>query len=93
MRHIPNWVINTVGGCIVAGNSVEQYAALSYVWNPPLIANVVIHSQPYEPLVFNSKNLDDFRKPGFLSSFGAAFVKLPLVIQHAIGLVAKSTVR
>ncbi|KAI0848823.1 heterokaryon incompatibility protein-domain-containing protein [Daldinia vernicosa] len=39
-KNIPNfWIIDTQENCLVPGDSVDKYAALSYVWRSPLDAS------------------------------------------------------
>ncbi|KAI0122088.1 heterokaryon incompatibility protein-domain-containing protein [Daldinia grandis] len=91
-KHIPNfWVIDTQENCLVSGNSVDKYAALSYVWRSPLEASS--NQAPTQRLMLQRDKLDEFRKPGFLSSgFGVA-EKLPQVIRDSIHFVQQSSVR
>ncbi|KAI0171542.1 heterokaryon incompatibility protein-domain-containing protein [Pestalotiopsis sp. NC0098] len=91
---VPDWVIDTRESCIVAGDSVAQYAALSYVWTSPSNESGPATSTPTptpDRLMLRSDNLEDFKRSGFLS---ADVVKtLPMVVRDALDLVQKSDVR
>lgn len=89
---VPDWVIDTRESCIVAGDSVAQYAALSYVWTSPSNEGGPTALAPtLERLMLRSDNLEDFRQPGFLS---ADVVRtLPMVVRDSLELVQKSDVR
>ncbi|KAI1504032.1 heterokaryon incompatibility protein-domain-containing protein [Biscogniauxia marginata] len=91
-EHIPDfWVIDTQENYLVPGNSVNKYAALSYVWRSPL--NARSNQAPAERLMLQRNNLDSFRKPGFLSSESGVTDKLPEVIRDSIDFVQQSGVR
>lgn len=91
---VPDWVIDTRESCIVAGDSVAQYAALSYVWTSPSNEGGPATSTPAptpDRLMLRSGNLEDFKRSGFLS---ADVVKtLPMVVRDSLDLVQKSDVR
>lgn len=91
-KHIPNfWIIDTEENCLVPGNSVNRYVALSYVWRSPLDANS--NQKPTQRLMLQRDKLDDFRRPGFLSSELGVAEKLPEVIRDSMGFVQQSGVR
>lgn len=86
-ERIPEWVIDTKDNCIVPGHTIESYAALSYVWNPPGSA----HGQAMDRLMLTKDNVDTFRQKGELSA--AALERSPAVVTDAINLVRFSGVR
>ncbi|KAF3059545.1 hypothetical protein GL218_04960 [Daldinia childiae] len=91
-KHIPNfWIIDTEENCLVPGDSVDKYVALSYVWRSPLDASS--NQEPTQRLMLQWDKLDDFRKPGFLSSEPGVAEKLPEVIQDSMLFVQQSGVR
>ncbi|KAI1659377.1 heterokaryon incompatibility protein-domain-containing protein [Daldinia decipiens] len=82
-KHIPNfWIIDTQENCLVPGNSVDKYVALSYVWTSPL--DTTSNQTPAQRLMLQRDKLDDFRKPGFLSSELGVAEKLPKVIRDSL---------
>ena len=90
-KDIPDfWVIDSQKNCLVPGNSVDKYAALSYVWRCP--SNAGSDQTPAERPVLQWSNLNNFRTPGYLSMSGIAD-KLPEVIQDSIDFVKQSGVR
>lgn len=44
MDEIPEWVVDTVNGCIVPGHDAPSYAALSYFWpkDEPGVARIML---------------------------------------------------
>lgn len=90
-QHIPDWVIDTQEYCIVPGNSVTQYAALSYVWNSPLDASG--SQATTKRLMLQRNNLNDFRRPGYLAPTSEVSAQLPRVLQDSIGFVQQSGMR
>lgn len=86
--HIPDWVIDTEDGCIVPGDTVQRYVALSYVWSP--IENDEVDSQAIAEnrLMLQKDNLADFCRQGFLHS--GILERVPIVIQDAINFVKLS---
>lgn len=90
-HHIPDWVIDTENGCIVPGDSVPRYVALSYVWSSPANDHIGEEATAEDRLMLQQGNLADFCCPGFLDS--AIFARVPLVIQDAIDFVKHSGFR
>lgn len=87
-HHIPDWVIDTEDGCIVPGDTVQKYVALSYVWSP--VENVRVEGQATaeDRLMLQKDNLADFCRQGFLHS--GILERAPIVIQDAINFVKLS---
>ncbi|KAJ8110841.1 hypothetical protein OPT61_g6421 [Boeremia exigua] len=81
---IPHWVIDTVKGCLVPGNSVSRYIALSYVWHS---ANESANLSATERLMLTEESFFEFQKPGFLRDILAK--RLPHAIKDAIVLVQR----
>lgn len=103
---IPSWVIDTKHGCLVAGDTVPGYAALSYTWDAPP-QNIraasqfqqlrrfrtldIVDDTPTERLVLERKDLDTFQQPGYL--FGHVSEKIPMVVKDAMTLVSRAGTR
>lgn len=87
-HHIPDWVIDTEDGCIVPGDTVQRYVALSYVWSPVETDGVEGQATADERLMLQKDNLADFCRQGFLHS--GILERAPIVIQDAINLVKLS---
>jgi ankyrin repeat protein len=83
-HQIPDWVIDISNGCLVAGNSVAHYVALSYVWNNQKSDQV---STQAERLMLKRSNLSEFQKPGFLDEIVAK--SLPVAVSDTIILLQK----
>jgi hypothetical protein len=71
-----DWVIDVENHCIVPGETVDEYVALSYVWGED-------SSSKRKQLLQN--NLSDFRTPGAL--YDETDCHLPRIIKDAIELV------
>lgn len=91
LHHIPDWVIDTVDGCIVRGCSVQRYVALSYVWSRAGKDNVGRKAAAGDRLMLQKDNLVDFCHQGFLRS--RVLERVPVVIQDAINFVRFSGFR
>lgn len=85
----PDWVIDTNQGCIVRGNSVDKYVALSYVWNSPGDSS---GQATTNRLLLQRENLDHLQHPWFLL-FDSVWKRLPKVIQQSMLLVFQSGAR
>lgn len=90
-HHIPDWVIDTEDGCIVPGDTVQRYVALSYVWSPAGNDGVEGQATADDRLMLQKDNLPDFCRQGFLHS--GILERAPIVIQDAINLVKLSGFR
>lgn len=90
-HHIPDWVIDTEDGCIVPGDTVQRYVALSYVWNPVENDGVEGQATTIDRLMLQKDNLTEFCRHGFLHS--GILDRVPIVIQDAINLVKLSGFR
>lgn len=89
LGHSPDWVIDTKQGCIVRGNSIDKYVALSYVWNSPVDSS----SQPTtDRLLLQRDTLEHLQCPQFLFS-ESVLKRLPEIIHHSIKLVSQSGAR
>ncbi|KAL1591921.1 hypothetical protein SLS60_011513 [Paraconiothyrium brasiliense] len=83
----PEWVIDVANCCIVPGQNVDEYVALSYVWKKDAEhsrRDGVAASHSQRKMLFQS-NVDDFQKPGFLHDDFEFY--LPRIIKEAIELV------
>jgi ankyrin repeat protein len=80
----PDWVIDILNGCLVAGSSVTRYIALSYVWNNQKSEEVSIQA---ERLMLKRSNLPQFQKPGFLDE--NVIKSLPVAVSDTITLLQK----
>lgn len=89
LGHTLDWVIDTDQGCIVRGNSVDKYVALSYAWNSPVDSS---GQTTTDSLLLQRDTLEQLQRPGFLSS-ESAWERLPQVIQHSIQLVIQTGAR
>ena len=90
---IPDYVIDTEDHCLVAGSTVQKYAALSYTWEPrPGAAGPSSDKAkpPLERLVLTSDNLAAFCQKGHLRTLAS---QLPAVINEAIELANLSGTR
>ncbi|KAL7620731.1 hypothetical protein AAE478_009729 [Parahypoxylon ruwenzoriense] len=74
---VPDWVIDTLQQCIVAGRSAHRYVALSYVWPESNNAS--------DTLQLGHATLARLQTPGCLSSHQASSA-LPKVIRDAMEL-------
>lgn len=87
-HEIPAWVIDVSRGCIVPGQQVSRYAALSYVWDTK---QIYMPGKRDDYLVWDDRlllkrgNLSDFRTPGYLQ--GPVAGRLPTVIRDTMVLV------
>ncbi|OAK94726.1 hypothetical protein IQ06DRAFT_298225 [Phaeosphaeriaceae sp. SRC1lsM3a] len=93
-HEIPTWVIDVSRGCIVPGQQVSRYTALSYVWNyeeddehirswgPPSTRG---HVSRKDRLLLKRGNLSEFRKPGYLQ--GPVADRIPAAIRDSMALV------
>lgn len=89
LGHSPDWVIDTDQGCIVRGNSVDKYVALSYAWNSPVNSSC----QPTtDTLLLQRDTVEHLQFPLLLFSESVR-KRLPKVIQHSIELVSQSGAR
>lgn len=79
----PQWVIDTEQQCIVPGEQVNRYLALSYTW-----AESGNHATTAKPttMLLNNRNLSAFTTPGFFARADVAS-QIPFVIQHAVRVV------
>ncbi|KAI4658740.1 uncharacterized protein J4E79_006499 [Alternaria viburni] len=84
-QQLPHWVIDISRACLVAGNTVSRYVALSYVWSQGLY-NDFNDKRPPDSILLKKLNLSDFRKPGYLKEVS---VQLPTAVKDAIALVRK----
>lgn len=74
----PEWIVDTVDGCIVPGRMVARYAALSYFWPKDM---------PGVPrLMLTRTNVETLQNCG---SLAAELHRLPLVVRQAIDFVQK----
>ncbi|KAI1483745.1 heterokaryon incompatibility protein-domain-containing protein [Daldinia eschscholtzii] len=91
-KDIPDfWIIDTQKSCLVPGNLIDKYAALSYVWASPL--DTSSSNAPSQRLSLQRSNLGDFRRPGFISSESGVAEELPQVIRDSMDFVQRSGVR
>jgi hypothetical protein len=77
-HEIPQWLIDTQNGCIVAGSTAPRYVALRYVW--PQGIRIMRDGE----IELTTSNLSDLRKSGFVSELRPS--RLPRVIRDAIDL-------
>jgi hypothetical protein len=78
LQRSPDWVIDVANRCIVPGETVDAYVALSYVWEKDTA------SHPERNKLFQS-NISILRQPGALE--GGTDLYLPCIIKDAIKLV------
>jgi len=84
-QQLPHWIIDISRACLVAGNTVSRYVALSYVWSQGVI-NDVNNKRPPDSILLKKLNLSDFQTPGYLRKVG---MRLPTAVKEAISLVRK----
>ncbi|OTB05604.1 hypothetical protein M426DRAFT_56689 [Hypoxylon sp. CI-4A] len=85
-ERITDWVIDCSEYCIVPGETVAKYAALSYVWNPPNTGN----QTSAERMMLQRENLGKLRMSGYLHEVAES---LPMVVRDSIDFVQRSSVR
>ncbi|EPE31837.1 hypothetical protein GLAREA_11919 [Glarea lozoyensis ATCC 20868] len=78
---VPRWLMDTHQQCIVPGISAHWYLALSYVW-PETRENSESVSSKAHSLLLDNASLEEFQRPGFLSS-DDIIKRIPMVIIHA----------
>jgi ankyrin repeat protein len=83
-EQLPHWVIDISRGCLVPGNTVSRYIALSYVWSQGWGNNMM--SRPSDSILLKKLNLSDFQTPGYLRE---TWTKLPNAVKEAVALVRK----
>jgi ankyrin repeat protein len=84
-QQLPHWVIDISRACLVAGNTVSRYVALSYVWSQGFF-NDLNDKRPPDSILLKKLNLSDFRTPGYLKE---VLTQLPTAVKDAIPLVRK----
>jgi len=84
-QQLPHWVIDISRACLVAGNTVSRYVALSYVWSQG-VANDMNNKRPPDSILLKKLNLSDFQTPGYLRE---VWMRLPTAVKEAISLVSK----
>lgn len=89
MRYLPDWVIDTDQGCIVPGKQVDEYVALSYVWNSPVDPS---DGMTADRLLLQRDTLEDLQNPEYLFS-NKIQNRLHVVIQDSMKLVSHSGTR
>jgi hypothetical protein len=80
-QQLPHWVIDINRACLVPGNTVSRYIALSYVWSQGL---GTVNMRPSDSILLRKSNLSDFRTPGFLQE---VTMQLPNAVTDAVVLV------
>ncbi|KAI4919384.1 hypothetical protein J4E90_001518 [Alternaria incomplexa] len=81
---LPHWVIDISRACLVPGNTVSRYVALSYVWSRGFSVNAKDYQRSSDGILLKKKNLPDFKTPGYLEG---VLQKLPTPVKDAIALV------
>lgn len=86
----PEWVIDVNEGCIIPGEGIDRYIALSYTWGTDVsldnygMTKAKVSREVATKLL--ESNLSDFQNPGFLHH--DSNVQLSQTIKDAIELVA-----
>lgn len=83
-QRYPDWVIDVKKHCLVPGENVDHYVALSYVWKIHQQETNDTSSHPRQKMLFE-RNLKEFQVPGFLRNDLDS--SLPQIIRDAVQLV------
>ena len=84
-QQLPHWVIDVGRGCLVPGDSVPRYVALSYVWSQGS-ASFMNSPRPTDSILLEKLNLAAFQTPKYLEE---VWTRLPTAVKDAILLVPK----
>ena len=82
-QQLPHWVIDISRECLVPGNTVSRYVALSYVWSQGSI-KTLDDTRPLDSILLKNRNLLDFQTPGYLKN---VWTRLPTAVKDAMPLV------
>ncbi|KAI4641176.1 hypothetical protein J4E93_008055 [Alternaria ventricosa] len=84
-QQLPHWVIDVGRECLVPGNTVPRYVALSYVWSQKSF-NARDKKRSTDSILLKKLNLSAFQKPGHLKH---VWSQLPTAVKDAILLVRR----